>query len=115
MIEGCEVTRGGHSWLERRFRQICVAHRLPRPQTQQLLASSNDELVRVDLRFPGTGVVGEVLGYRWHRGDRKQLSRDVERINALIRGGYQPLQFTYDHVTLDEAWVVSQLLEALGL
>jgi hypothetical protein len=36
-------------------------------------------------------------------------------MNALVRQGYQPLQFTYDHVTLDEAWVVSELRAALGL
>jgi very-short-patch-repair endonuclease len=48
-------------------------------------------------------------------GDRKQFSRDVERMNALVGKGFKPLQFTYDHVTLDEAWVVGQLRSALGL
>ena len=45
------------------------------PETQQVLASSRGRLVRVDFRFPGTMVVGEVLGYRYHRGDRGQFSR----------------------------------------
>jgi hypothetical protein len=115
VIEGCEATRGGHSWLERRFLQICADHGLPRPETQRVLASSRGKLVRVDFRFPATMVVGEVLGYRYHRGDRAQFSRDVERMNALVRQGYQPLQFTYDHVTLDGTWVVSELRTALGL
>ena len=115
VIEGNEATRGGHTWLERRFLRICADHGLPRPQTQQVLASSKNRLIRVDFRFPGTMVVGEVLGYRYHRGDRKQLSRDVERMNALIRNGYQPMQFTYDHVTLEVAWVVSELRAALRL
>ena len=83
VIEGSETIRGGHSWLERRFLQICAHSRLPRPETQQVLANSKGKLIRVDFHFAGTNVVGEVLGYRWHRGDRKQLSRDVERINAL--------------------------------
>lgn len=114
VIEGGEITRGGASWLERRFLEICARHRLPRPATQQVLTSARGKLVRVDFRFPGTNVVGEVLGYRYHRGDRAQFSRDVERMNALIHEGFAPLQFTYDHVTLDEAWVVSQLRQALG-
>jgi len=114
-IEGVEATRGGHSWLERRFLQICAAHSLPRPETQQVMAGSKGRLVRVDFRFPGTRVVGEVLGYRWHRGNRAQFCRDVERMNALIRQGLMPMQFTYDHVTLEEAWVVSELVAALGL
>ena len=114
VIEGSEVIRGGHSWLERRFLEISASHGLPRPETQQVLASDRGKLIRVDFRFPGTMVVGEVLGYRWHRGDRKQFSRDVERMNALVGNGFKPLQFTYDHVTLDEAWVVAQLRSALG-
>lgn len=115
VIEGSETTRGGHSWLERRFLEICVRNRLPRPQTQQVMASSKGRLVRVDFHFAGTRVIGEVLGYRWRRGDRKQLSRDAERLNALVRRGMIPLQFTYDHVTLDEAWVVSEVVAALAL
>ena len=71
-----------------------------------MLASSKSKLIRVDFRFPGTMVVGEVLGYRYHRGDRKQFSRDIERLNALVHAGFRTLQFTYDHVTLDKAWVV---------
>ena len=115
VIEGSEVIRGGHSWLERRFLKICARQPACRvPKRQQVLGSSGGKLIRVDFRFPGTMVVGEVLGYRWHRGDRKQFSRDVERMNALVGNGFKPLQFTYDHVTLDEAWVVAQLRSALG-
>jgi hypothetical protein len=40
VIEGCEATRGGHSWLERTFLRICAEHGVPRPETQQVLASS---------------------------------------------------------------------------
>jgi len=32
VIEGAENSRGGHSWLERRFLELCVAHGLPRPR-----------------------------------------------------------------------------------
>lgn len=113
VIEGREATRGGHSWLERRFLEICASHGLPKPETQQVVTDSKSRLVRVDFRFPGTRLVVEVLGYRWHRGDRRQFSRDAERINALVRGGFVPLQFTYDHVTLEEDWVATEVAAGL--
>ncbi len=53
--------------------------------------------MRVDCRFPGTNVVVEVLGYRYHRAVA-QMRRDAERLNALILDGFAPYQFTYDQV-----------------
>jgi hypothetical protein len=115
VIDGAEAARGAHSWLERRFLRICADFGLPRPMTQQVLTSSKGRLVRVDFRFPHTAIVVEVLGYHWHRGSREQFSRDAERLNALVRAGLQPLQFTYDHVTLDARWVANELASALDL
>jgi hypothetical protein len=109
VIEGSEASRGGHSWLERRFLQICARAGLPSPRCQDVVCDAKGKMVRVDFRFPGTRVVVEVLGYRWHRGDRARLSRDAERLNALVRNGLLPIQFTYDHVTLEEAWVASEV------
>ena len=114
VIEGCEASRGGHSWLERRFLEICARAGLPAPTCQEVVTDAKGKMVRVDFRFPGTRVVVEVLGYRWHRGSRTQFSRDVERINALVRDGMLPIQFTYDHVTLEEAWVVSEVRTTLA-
>jgi very-short-patch-repair endonuclease len=113
VIEGVEVSRGGHSWLERRFLELCATARLPRPQTQQVLSRAKDRLVRVDCRFPGTRVVVELLGYRWHRSN-EQLARDAARVNALILDGFLPMQFTYDHVTLEPDWVLEQTRQALA-
>lgn len=112
-IEGQEVIRGGHSWLERHFLQMIAGAGLPRPSTQQVLTRARDRLVRVDCRFPGTPVVVELLGYRFHRS-ADQLNRDAARLNALITEGYWPYQFTYDHVVSDEAWVVTTLRGALS-
>ena len=89
VIEGSEISRGGHSWLERRFLELCGRSALPRPRTQQVLTKAGDRLVRVDCRFPGTRVVVELLGYRWHR-TKAQMSRDTERLNALIIDGFPP-------------------------
>jgi hypothetical protein len=114
VIEGCEASRGGHSWLERRFLELCAAHGLPRPATQQVLARTRDRVVRVDCRFPGTRVIVELLGYRWHR-TTEQLARDAERMNALVLDGLLPMQFSYDQVTRDPEWVIAQTREALAI
>jgi hypothetical protein len=113
VIEGSEVSRGGHSWLERRYLELCAAAGLPRPEVQQVLARAGDRLVRVDCRFPGTSVVVELLGYQWHR-TKDQMARDAERTNALLLEGFVPMQFTYDHVTRQPAEVIAQTRTALG-
>ena len=114
VIDGAETVRGAHSWLERRFLEICARAGLPAPITQAPVTNTRNRLVRVDFRFAGTPVVVEVLGYHWHRGSRDQLSRDAERFNALVRQGFRPLQFTYDHVTVDDVWVASELRATLA-
>ncbi len=38
VLAGREVTRGGHSWLEREFLRLAAAAGLPRPRTQAVLA-----------------------------------------------------------------------------
>jgi hypothetical protein len=112
VIEGVEVTRGGHSWLERRFLELCSAEGLPPPTTQQVLSRAKNRVVRVDCRFPGTRVVVELLGYRWHR-TTEQLARDAARVNALVLDGFAPMQFTYEHVTVEPGWVIAQTRQAL--
>jgi hypothetical protein len=113
VIEGHEATRGGHSWLEREYLRLVAAAGLPRPLTQQVLTRAGDSVVRVDVRFPGTPVVVELLGYRWHR-TRVQLQRDTERMNALLAEGLQPYQFTYAHVVEHPDDVVAATAAALA-
>ena len=112
LIEGAEVTRGGHSWLERRFLELCAARGVPLPTPQVVLTRARDKLVRVDFRFPGTPVVVEVLGYRYHR-TTSQMQRDAERMNQLILEGHVVMQFTYLHVTESADWVVETVQQAL--
>jgi hypothetical protein len=113
VIEGSEASRGGHSWLERRYLELCDEAGLPRPDVQQVLARAGGHLVRVDCRFPDSNVVVELLGYRWHR-TTEQMARDAERMNALVISGFVPLQFTYDQVTTRPAEVVAHTRMALG-
>ena len=86
VLAGHEVTRGGHSWLEREYLRLLAAAGLPRPITQAVLARAGDRFVRVDCRFPGSAVVVELLGYRFHRTPL-QMARDAERLNALVLAG----------------------------
>lgn len=113
-IEGSEAIRGGHSWLEREYLRLIAASGLPAPLTQQVLARTGGRMVRVDVRFPGTPVVVELLGYRYHRTP-EQLRRDAERMNALVAEGLRPYQFAYEQVVDDPAAVVEQTRDALAV
>jgi Protein of unknown function (DUF559) len=112
-IEGSEIVRGGHSWLEREFLRLLASVGLPRPSTQVVLTRAGDRLVRVDCRFPGTNLVVELLGYRHHRS-KQQLDRDVERLNALVLAGFRVLQFTYDQVVASPHIVIATLLASVS-
>ncbi|MBA3287879.1 MAG: type IV toxin-antitoxin system AbiEi family antitoxin domain-containing protein [Acidimicrobiia bacterium] len=114
VIQGCEITRGAHSWLEREFLRLVTTAGLPRPQCQEVLAARRDRLVRVDCRFAGTNIVVELLGYRFHRSPA-DLRRDTERASVLAIEGYTVLQFTYEHVVADPAWVLRCLGEAFAV
>jgi hypothetical protein len=112
-IHGDCSIRGGHSWLEREYLKVIAAAGLPRPETQVVLAEAHGSIVRVDAHFPGTRIVGEVLGYRFHRTE-SQMSRDAERMNALLREGYLPVQHTYSQVVDHPDQVVADLRAALS-
>ena len=86
---------------------------LPRPMTQQVLTRAGDRLVRVDLRFPGTMVVVELLGYRFHCS-KAQLANDVARLNALLADGFAPYQFTYEQAVSDGPTLIGTLRAALN-
>lgn len=113
VLAGTEVTRGGHSWLERRFLQLLVDAGLPRPSTQQVLTTAQDRMVRVDCWFPETDVVVELLGYTFHRSPQ-HLVRDTARLNALLLAGRSPYQFTYEQVVTDADDVVTSVRDALA-
>ena len=112
VLAGQEVTRGGHSWLEREFLAHIAAAGLPVPLTQQVLARRGDKVVRVDCHFAGTAVVVELLGYRFHR-TAQQMQVDAERYNRLLLAGMQPYQFTYVEVVEHIEAVVATVTAAL--
>jgi hypothetical protein len=112
VLAGHEVTRGGHSWLEREYLRLIAGAGLPRPVTQQVLSRAGDRLARVDCHFPHTNVVVELLGYRFHR-TRAQMEVDAKRANALVRDGFRPFQFTYGQVVNEQGYVISTTAGAI--
>ena len=113
VLEGSEITRGGHSWLERRFLVLLAELGLPRPLTQTVVGARKGRLIRVDCRFPGTNVVVELLGYRFHR-TTIQMQNDAERMNRMILDGLHPLQCTYLDVASESPVMLASLREALS-
>ncbi|MEP7047661.1 MAG: hypothetical protein ABI949_13320 [Ilumatobacteraceae bacterium] len=112
VLEGNEMSRGGHSWLERRFLVLLAEAGLPRPQTQAVVGVRKKHLIRVDCRFPGTDVVVELLGYRFHRTPI-DMQNDAERMNRMILDGFHPLQFTYVDVAGESPTMILSINEAL--
>ena len=113
VLEGNEITRGGHSWLERRFLVLLDDAGLPRPLTQAVVGQRNQRLIRVDCWFPGTNVVVELLGYRFHRSVM-EMQNDTERMNRMILDGLNPLQCTYIDVASESPTMMASLREALS-
>lgn len=113
-MQTLEFGRGGHSWLEREFLRLLSEAGLPRPLTQQVLTRAEDRVVRVDFRFPGTNLVVEVLGFRYHR-TTEQIARDTARMNALTSDGFRVYQYTYATVVDDSSSMLREVRRALGL
>ena len=114
VIEGSEASRGGHSWLERRYLELAAGAGLPPPQTQRHLGRVDGRLIRVDCYYPEADMVVELLGYRWHRS-KSQIARDTERVNRLTLDGRLVLQFTYEQVTLAPKVVIDSVVEGRRL
>lgn len=114
VVEGVEIIRGAHSWLEREVLRLLDEAGAVAPLPQQVLGRRGDRLIRVDFRFAGTRLVVEALGYRSHRTGG-QMRIDAERMNRLAMDGYLVLQFTYSDVVERPAYVVAGIIEALRM
>ncbi len=110
VMAGAELTRGGESWLERTFLELLGELGFRRPLTQQVVANRGKQMIRVDCRFPGTNVVIELLGYRYHRTPM-QMQADSERLNRLQLDGFVAMQFTYIDVLTRSSVMLQTLTE----
>jgi very-short-patch-repair endonuclease len=113
ILEGSEITRGGHTWLERRFLELAGQLGLPKPLTQQVVGRRKNKVIRVDCRFAGTNIVVELLGYGFHRSVM-EMQNDAERMNRMILDGLCPMQFTYTDVAGDSSTMMATIREALA-
>ncbi|MFT3851910.1 MAG: hypothetical protein QM733_04120 [Ilumatobacteraceae bacterium] len=114
VLVGHELDGGGRTWLEAEVLRLIAGAGLPAPVSEVVLARRGRHDVRVDFHWPGTNVVLEALGYRWHRTER-QMQVDAERMNALQLAGHVVLQCTYRAVAAGLVTVLTELREALTL
>jgi very-short-patch-repair endonuclease len=114
LLEEREIRGNTQSWLEREYLRLLRSACLPTPTAQVVLGRRGNTLIRVDFHFPGTAVVVEVLGYRWHR-TTAQMSIDAERVTRLTLDGKVVVQFTYHQVTTDPGYVLATTAEALDV
>jgi hypothetical protein len=113
VLAGIDATKGGHSWLERRFLELADRAGLPRPSTQVVVGKRSGKLIRVDCTFPGTPVVVELLGYSCHRS-LMEMQSDSGRMNRMILDGLVPMQFTYLDIVERGDASIRLVREALG-
>lgn len=102
------------SWLERQFLLVLERAGLPLPECQQRISRRGSFLARVDFLYADRKLIIEVSGYAAH-GSPAQIAADVRRRNALVLEGYTFLEFTYDHVVRDPAYVAREVASSLAL
>ena len=107
---GGQVTE---SWLERAFLRLLRDAGLPLPACQQRIEADGAFVARVDFKYPWLAPVIEVSGYTSHSTER-QVRRDVRRRSELTLVGHAVVEFTYDDVVTDPAYVVGTVRRLLG-
>ncbi len=93
--------------LERAFRALVRAHRLPVPQFNVYVEGELADVV-----FPEHRLVVEVDGWRYHRGKRA-FNDDRRRDRKLVRAGWRVIRFTDDQVQYEPDLVGAELSELL--
>lgn len=99
----------GRSELERRLIQLINASNLPPAANNAILFGEE-----VDIHFPGTPVVLEGDGRKWHTSPA-QVARDAEKQAKLERHGLVVLRFDWWAVNHDAAQTLDRVAAALRL
>jgi very-short-patch-repair endonuclease len=68
---------------------------------------------RIDLAFPAQKVAVEVDGWAWHV-DAERFRSDRRKQNALVRGGWDPLRFTWHDLDGQPGEVVAEICATLA-
>jgi very-short-patch-repair endonuclease len=93
------------SGLERRYRDLCAAAGLPRPEINRYLLLG-DEYHRVDFLWRRERVVIETDGDRYH-STGWQRRRDARRDEALSRHGFRHARVAEEVIEHDAARAVA--------
>jgi very-short-patch-repair endonuclease len=96
------------SELERRFRRLCLRHRLPSPEVNVRVGD-----YVVDFLWPEPRLIVETDGYRYHRG-RAAFEDDHRRQAQLVVAGYELLRFTWRQVVDEPEGVIAAVRARLG-
>jgi len=117
VFEDLLVERAGgkvtESWLEREFLKVLAAAGLRLPRCQRRIQRRGAFVARVDFAYDDLGIVIEVSGHTRH-STRRQQAADARRRNELALAGFLVVEFTYDDLVSDPAYVVARMLEILA-
>ena len=102
------------SWLERELLRVLAAAGVPLPVCQRRIQHQGAFVGRVDFAYLDAGVIIEVTGHE-HHSTAKERAADARRRNDLQLAGYRVIEFTYNDVVGDPAYVVAKVLDALVL
>lgn len=80
----------------------------------QLPVQLSSRTAWVDLGDPDRQIALEADSFAFH-GSPEALRRDCQRYDELIRAGWLPLRFGYEHVTLESAWLKSVVTDTCAL
>lgn len=101
------VTRT-RSDVEAAFLELCLGHRLPRPQVNHY-----DNGVEVDFRWPEHRLIAEVDGWAYHRG-RAAFQADRARDRRALADGWRVARFTAAEVQREPEAVARELARLLA-
>ncbi len=112
LLDDLLVDSGGHTMLERRFLALVREAHLPRPRPQAVKRQGARTVARVDFAYDEYQLVIEVSGQHGHSSPAER-SKDAQRRNELQEMGWAVYEYTWDHVTRQQAYVRRSLTDRL--
>jgi very-short-patch-repair endonuclease len=96
------------SEFESRVLELCKRHKIPTPETNQLL-TVEDTTIEIDFLWPDAKIALEADGFAFHR-DRQSFARDRRRDQLLSRNGWRPVRATWEQLDDELARTVRALI-----
>ena len=112
LLDELLIDSGGNTMLERRFLELVRHAGLPRPRTQVVTRWGSRTVARVDFLYDEHQLVVEVSGQHGHASPAER-SKDAHRRNELQELGWAVYEYTWHHVTREQAYVRRTLTDRL--